>query len=202
MINKQKSRAYRVSALEPVDARSKELLLLLKRHIDQIEKEMDTILKQDSVWAATSKRIVTIPGVGITTAAWLMMLTRNFSTCETPDQLASFLGLVPHQRQSGTSLNTYTSIGHVGHDDVRQHLYSATMSCLRYNPFIRAYYDQVRAKRKGHRLACVAATRKLVTLIWAVAKGDKPFDLDYAMARIRPGKADPKPGAAPVDAAR
>lgn len=191
-VNKQKMREYRVMALEPVDARAKELMLLLKRQIKQIEKEFEVILKQDPVWAATAKRITTIPGVGVTTAVWLIMLTRNFTACDSADQLASFVGLVPHQRQSGTSLNTYTSIGHVGHDDIRQHLYIATMSCLRYNPFIRAYYDQVKARRKVHRLACVAATRKLIHLIWAVAKSDKPFDLDFAMSKIKAATPEPK----------
>jgi len=144
------------------------------------------VLKQDPAWADTAKRITTIPGVGIATAAWLIMLTLNFTTCDSAKQLASFIGLMPHRRQSGTSLNTFVSIGHVGHDDVRHHLYIATMSCLRYNPLIKAYYDQVKARRKSHRLACVAAARKLIHMIWAIAKSDKSFDPHYA---AKPGKA-------------
>jgi transposase len=178
-LNRQKSRQYRITTIPAVDERSIELRLLLKRQIEQIEKEFPVILKQDPEWAASARRIVTIPGVGISTAAWLIMLTLNFTTCESPEQLASFLGLVPHRRQSGTTLNTFVSIGHVGHDDIRHHLYVATMSCLHYNPIIRAYYDQVKARRKSHRLSCIAAERKLVHMIWAIAKGDHPFDPDY-----------------------
>ena len=180
VLNRHKSREYRISSIEAVDARSKDLMLVIKRQIEQIEKEFMTVLKQDESWAASARRIVSIPGVGISTAAWLIMLTQNFTTCDSPEQLASFIGLVPHRQQSGTSLNTFTSIGHVGHDDVRHHLYIATMSCLHYNPLIRAFYDQVKARRKSHRLACIAAERKLIHLIWALAKGDKLFDADYA----------------------
>jgi transposase len=179
-VNRQKSRQYRITSVDAVDARSKELMLLLKRHIGQIEKEFEVVLKQDPEWAATAKRITTIPGVGIATATWLIMLTLNFTTCDSAKQLASFIGLVPHRRQSGTSLNTFVSIGHVGHDDVRHHLYVATMSALRYNPLIKAYYDQVKARRKSHRLACIAAARKLIHMIWAIAKSDSAFDPEYA----------------------
>jgi hypothetical protein len=113
------------------------------------------------------------------------MLTNNFSACDSASQLAAFIGLVPYRRQSGTSLNTYLSIGHVGHDDVRHHLYSATLSALRYNPVIKAYYDQVKARRKSHRLATIAAARKLIHLIWAIAQSDQPFDPDYMPSNIR-----------------
>jgi transposase len=187
-VNRQKSRQYRIASIESVDARSKELMLLLKRHIGQIEKEFEVVLKQDPDWAATAKRITTIPGVGIATATWLIMLTLNFTTCDSAKQLASFIGLVPHRRQSGTSLNTFVSIGHVGHDDVRHHLYVATMSALRYNPLIKAYYDQVKARRKSHRLACIAAARKLIHMIWAIAKSDSAFDSDYASKNSKPSE--------------
>jgi transposase len=180
-INRQKSRQHRIAEVEAVEVRSKELLLLLRRHIAQIEKEFASVLKQDPTWAATAKRITSIPGVGIATAAWLIMLTNNFAACDSASQLAAFIGLVPYRRQSGTSLNTYLSIGHVGHDDVRHHLYSATLSALRYNPVIKAYYDQLRARRKSHRLATIAAARKLIHLIWAIAHSDQSFDPDYAV---------------------
>ncbi len=180
LINRQKSRQYRITAIDAVDTRSKELRLVLKRQIEQIEKEYLVVLKQDASWAASAQRIVSIPGVGISTAAWLIMLTLNFTTCELPEQLASFVGLVPRRRQSGTTLNTFLSIGHVGHDDIRHHLYAATMSCLRFNPIIKAFYQQVKARRKSHRLACIAAERKLVHMIWAIAKGDQLFNPEYA----------------------
>ncbi len=95
-INRQKSRQHRIAEVEAVEVRSKELLLLLRRHIAQIEKEFASVLKQDPTWAATAKRITSIPGVGIATAAWLIMLTNNFAACDSASQLAAFIGLVPY----------------------------------------------------------------------------------------------------------
>ena len=188
--SRQKSREYRITSIVAVDTRSKELRLLLKRQIEEIEKEFEVVLKQDETWANCAKRIVSIPGVGIATATWLIMLTLNFTTCDSPEQLAAFIGLVPHRRQSGTGLNTFTSIGHVGHDDIRHHMYVVAMSCLHYNPIIKRYYDQVKIRRKSHRLCCIAAARKLIHMIWAIAKSDRPFDPDYA-AKLQLAKQNP-----------
>jgi transposase len=180
ILNRKNANQYRMAPVAQTEARANELLLLLKRHIGQIEREFEVVLKEDPAWAATAKRITTIPGVGIATAAWLIALTLNFTTCESANQLTAFIGLVPHRRQSGTTLDTHASIGHVGHHDVRHHIYIATMSALRYNPVIRAYYDRLKARGKRHRLACIAAARKLVHMIWAIAKSDTVFNPDYA----------------------
>jgi transposase len=166
---------------QQTEARTKELLGVLRRQIDMIEREYQAVLREDPLWADTARRIMSIPGVGISTATWLIALTRNFTTCESPKQLAAFIGLVPHRRQSGDSLDTYTRVGYVGHDDIRQHLYIATMSALRYNAIIRNFYDGVKARRKSHKLACVAATHKMVHIIWAVARKGEVFNPTYGI---------------------
>ena len=182
-VNRAKSSAYRQTYSPAVAARDKELSLFLKRQIKGVERECEQLLATEPTWAAAAERMTTIPGVGIVTAIWLLTLTCNFTNCSSPKQLAAFLGVVPRRRQSGTSLNTYTSVGYVGHDDVRQHLYIATMSCLRYNPVIRTYYDNLKAHRTSHKLACVASTRKLLHIIWSIATRETTFDPEYEKKR-------------------
>jgi transposase len=186
--NRSQAWPYRIRAIEAVQLRHKALCTLLKRQIRSIERELQVILTQEPAWAQNAAFITSIPGVGLVTAAWLLMLTTNFTACTSPKQLAAFVDLVPRQRQSGTSLNTQRSIGHVGHDDIRQHLFIVTLACLRYNSVIRAYYDQVKTRRHRHKLACIAAIHKLLNLIWAVVHNQTYFNPD--LARQRPKRAD------------
>jgi transposase len=181
--NRSQTWPYRIRAIQTVQLRHQALCTLLKRQIRAIERELQAVLAQEPTWAQNAAFITSIPGVGLVTAAWLLMLTTNFTTCTSPKQLAAFIGLVPRQRQSGTYLNTHRSIGHVGHDDIRQHLFIVTLACLRYNPVIRAYYDQVKARRHRHKLACIAATHKLLNLIWAVVHHQTYFNPDLARQR-------------------
>ncbi len=54
---------------------------------------------------------LSIPGIGPITAAWLMVATVNFTTCQTVEQLVAFAGLAPYPRQSGITLNRTRGIG-------------------------------------------------------------------------------------------
>ena len=181
ILNRRTALTFRIHQLDPVQQRQEELRKLLRRQIRAIEAELARVIAREPDWQATATRITSIPGVGLVTAAWLMMLTHNFTACDSPKQLAAFIGLVPRRRQSGESLNSYRSVGHVGHDDIRQHLFIVTLSCLRYNPRIRAYYDRIKQRRGKHKLACIAAAHKLLNLIWAVVKHQTPFDPNYLL---------------------
>jgi transposase len=178
LLNRQHAQEHRVGTLIAVGKRNKDLRSLIKRQIHEVEQDMASALKQNRAWYKTVKHIISIPGVGFVTAVWLTTITLNFTACKSPKQLAAFVGLVPHRKQSGTSLNTHSSVGLVGQDEIRQHLYTATMSALRYNNRIRHFYDGVKQRRGSHKLACVAATHKLLHIIWAVATKAEHFDPD------------------------
>lgn len=178
-VNRQKALEQRIFQVANVQERQEHFRKTLRQQIKAIDRELERVIIQDPIWAATAQRITSIPGVGIVTAVWLMMLTKNFTTCDSGEQLAAFVGLVPRRRQSGETLDSYRSVGHVGHDNIRQHLFVATMSALRYNPTIRVYYDRIKQRKGKHKLACVAATRKLIHIIFAIAKSDQPFRLNH-----------------------
>ncbi len=178
-VNRQHALKQRIHTVAGVETRQDALHKFIKAQIHQIEREIAKTIKADPAWQATLTHITSIPGVGLSTAAWLMMLTHNFTTCQNAKQLAAYIGLIPRRRQSGSTLNTYRSVGHVGQDDARQHLYNATLCCLRYNPRIRAYYDHIKHKRHKHKIAAVAATHKLLDIIFAVATSDQDYDPDY-----------------------
>ncbi|MBE2196656.1 MAG: transposase, partial [Anaerolinea sp.] len=58
-----------------------------------MEREIAGVVKGDPEWHATARRITSIPGVGVTTAAWLIWLTQDFSTCRNAKELCAFVGV-------------------------------------------------------------------------------------------------------------
>jgi transposase len=50
-----------------------------------------------------------------------------------------------------------------------------TLGAVQRNPWLRAYYQRLRARGKLPKIALVAAMRKLVTAMYAVAKRRRPF---------------------------
>jgi transposase len=141
-------------------------------------------LRSDSEWATTTHYLLSIKGIGPITAAWLMVATLNFTTCETAEQLAAFAGLVPYPRQSGTSLKRTRGVGCGGHTRLRTALYMAAIASVRSNPIIRHFYRRLRQRGKPAKVALCACARKLIHIAWAVVTKRQAFQPDFGLQNL------------------
>jgi transposase len=159
-----------------VQARMEALSATLTAQIAEVEAELAAVVERDDAWTEAIKRLQSIPGVGLLTAAWLVVSTLNFTVCATPEQAAAYAGLAPMPRQSGSSVRGRPSIGRCGNGRLRTALYLATLSAARYNPLITPFYQRLRAAGKPPKVARCAAARKLLHLAWAVGRTGRAFD--------------------------
>jgi transposase len=97
------------------------------QHLASLETEIAAVLA-DGAWAESAVLLNTIPGIGPVTSAWLLVSTLNFSLCATPEQAAAYAGLVPLQRESGTSVRGRAQLGHGGNGRLRTALYLASFA--------------------------------------------------------------------------
>jgi len=162
-----------------VRARMEELIATFDAQITAIEREITQVLPQDAGWAASAALLMSIAGVGLLTAAWLLVTTLNFTIGATPEAVTAYAGLAPVPKESGTSVRGRGAIGHGGNKRLRTALYMATLSATRYNPLIKAFYDRLRAAGKPTKVARCAAARKLLHLAWAVVRKGQAFDPLY-----------------------
>lgn len=151
----------------------------LDARIAQLDQDIAQTL-QDGAWATSVVLLSSIPGLGPTTMAWMLVATLNFTLCTTPESVVAYAGLAPMAHESGTSVRGRSRIGRGGHARLRKALYLATLSAARYNPIIRPFYQRLRAAGKPFKVAQCAAARKLLTLAWAVVTKQQPFDPDRA----------------------
>jgi transposase len=168
-----------------VAARKQQLIDEMKTQLDAIDKEIKDYLKQ-SEWAALASRLQAIKGIGPLSAAWLLVVTNGFSTCEDAEQLASYLGLVPHPQQSGSSRHGHRGVGHSGHARARRVLYQAGVSAACFNPAVRDFYQRLLGRGKHVKVARCAAARKLVHIAFAVATRDRAYDPSYHLSCQQP----------------
>ncbi len=150
----------------------------LDAQLRTLEKAIAEVLA-DGAWAASAAHLQSIPGLGLVTAAWLLVGTVNFTTCASAEAAAHYAGLAPMERQSGTSIRGRPSIGHGGNGRVRTALYMATLSAARYNPVIKRFYTRLREAGKPVKVARCAAARKLMHLAFAVVTKGQDFDPSY-----------------------
>ncbi len=166
-----------------VRARMEELIATFDAQISAIEREITRILPQDAGWAANADLLVSIAGIGVLTAAWLLVTTLHVTIGAPPAAVTAYAGLAPVPTESGTSGRGRGASGHGGNKRLRTALYRATLSATRYNPPIKACYDRLRAAGKPTTVARCAAARKLLHLAWAVVRKGRAFDPLYAQQR-------------------
>lgn len=95
---------------------------------------------------------------------------------ESAKEVAAFLGLVPVQRESGTSVRGRSRLSKAGNPRVRASLYMAAVIAKKINPDIKALYDRLCAQGKTKMSALGACMRKLVHLCYGVMKSGRDYE--------------------------
>jgi transposase len=156
-----------------------EVITDLDQRIATLDAEIVHLLR-DSAWAASATLLLSIPGIGPQTTAWLLVATVNFTTCASAEALAAYAGLVPMPYESGSSVQKRARIGPGGHARLRRVVYLAAVVACRFNPPLKIYYERLRAAGKPVKVARCAVARKLLHQAWAVVTKQQPFDPAYA----------------------
>lgn len=162
-----------------VQSRMESLITTFTQQIKQVEKELEEVVNQDKEWAKSISLIQSIPGVGLLTACWLVVLTLNFTTCQRVESLTNYAGLAPMERRSGTSVRGRPHIGNGGNHELRKSLYMASLPASRFNPVIKDYYQKLRKAGKPIKVAYCACARKLLHISFALVRSGKAFDAEY-----------------------
>ena len=110
-----------------------------------------------------------IQGVGPVVSTLLLPILQPGRFKNAP-QAAAYLGLVPIEHQSGSSLNGRPRLSKAGNATVRAKLYMAAIVAARYNPDVKALYERLLAKGKSKMAALGACMRKMVHICFGVLK--------------------------------
>jgi len=162
----------RQSIDESIDFLEKQLTKLQQDIDDHINKHPK--LKDDRIL------LLSIPAVGPQVGNHLLSVIHNHDF-QSAEQLAAYLGLVPIERQSGSSVHGRPRLSKAGPARIRAVLYMAAIVATRHNPHIKTLYQRLQERGKTKMSALGAAMRKLVHLCFGVLKTRKPYQADYAV---------------------
>ena len=164
----------RLTILPDEDARRsiEEAIDFHKRQLEALDKQIKQLMQVDPLFKKRLSLLVSVPGVGETTAAALMADLPELGTLNRREA-ARLAGLAPINRDSGT-LRGRRMIGG-GRSTVRKGLYMATLVATKHNPIIRKFYLQLQVRGKEKMVALTACMRKLLLILNAIIKENKPW---------------------------
>ncbi len=165
-VGRHHGQAYRVQvryACEDLD--------VLRRRLHDLDGDIERTLKTNDV----GMLLTTIDGVGPLTAARLVAELGDPADFRDAGALASYVGVIPAIKQSGKHKPSRAGLAPVGNAHLRSKLWMPTLTAVRCNPWLRAYYQRLLAAGKLPKVALVAAMRKLLCAVYSVAKNRRPF---------------------------
>lgn len=144
----------------------------LKADILLLDKAIAEAVAADERIARRTALLRSVPGIGPVTAATLEAFLGELGSIENR-QAAALVGVAPFDRDSGAFRGQRRILG--GRKPVRDALYMAALVGGTCNPILAAFKQRLAAAGKPPKLILVALIRKLVTVLNAILRDDRPW---------------------------
>jgi transposase len=156
----------------------------LKKALAAVEQQLREVVQNSPAQLAQAQLMTAVPGVGpqlsVTLIAELPELGRLGRR-----EIAALVGVAPHAHERGRFKGRRLIWG--GRARVRTMLYMAALSAVRHNPVLRACYQGLLDRGKAKKLALVACMRKLLVILNAMLRDQRPWNpalaLDFQHSR-------------------
>jgi len=155
-----------------------EHLAYLSEQIKRTEKLIRNYINSHPTLKRQSQLLDSIPGIAETTAALLLSEITDINQHRSARQVAAYAGLVPRERQSGSSVRGRTRLSKIGNARLRRALYFPAITAIRCSPFFQSWAKGL--QERGKMSVICAVMRKLLHLAYGVLKTGKPFDPEWA----------------------
>ena len=144
----------------------------LERRLQHTDDTLHGLIAASPLWRVQDELLQSVPGVGPTLASTLLGELPELGHLDRR-QIAALVGVAPLARDSGTLHGRRTCWG--GRAGIRQVLYMAALVAARFNPALRTFYQRLRAGGKPAKLALTAVARKLLVLLNAILRDQRPW---------------------------
>jgi transposase len=163
-----------------------EMHLLVEQH-DLLERQIATADARVAslLDGEVAQRLLSIPGVGPSTAATLMAEIGDIWRFTDVDQLLAYAGVHPKEQssgQKGANPETSWTMAKTGNAYLRAAAYRMAVVGVQHNPIIRAHYARKRAAGKSAMNALGHCMSKALAIVWGVWRGGRDFDPAHGVA--------------------
>lgn len=141
------------------------VIAFLKAELDDSDGEVARHVQHHHGELAAA--LSSVPGVGPASVAVLVAELPELGQLDRR-RISALVGVAPLNRDSGQMRGQRTIWG--GRADVRRTLYMAALVATRHNSVLRVFYERLLAAGKPKKVALVAAMRKLLGMLNAIAK--------------------------------
>ena len=147
-------------------------LTWLQKELSALENDLDDVVRGTPAWRATEDLLASVPGIGKTSAHTLIAELPELGTLDRR-KIAALVGVAPINRDSGCFRGRRMVMG--GRASVRTALYMPTLTAIRHNPALQAFYQRLIGRGRPAKVAITACMRKLLVILNAILRDQTPW---------------------------
>lgn len=141
-----------------------------KEIIKEIELEIFKLITSEEAMSKNYDLLLSIKGIGMINAAMTIAYTENFVAFDNARSYAVYVGVIPFEYSSGTSIRGKKRVSPLANKELKQELNQAARSAIQHSPEMREYADRLAAKNKHYCIMLNNVKFKLITRMFSVVK--------------------------------
>lgn len=164
----------RLGRLPPGKARLSvvRIIAALNDELAKLDSDLGGLIEQSPVWRDKQDLLASVPGIGDKIARALLADLPELGQLDRR-AIAALAGLAPFTRQSGQWRGKSFIAG--GRAAPRSALFIGAMVAARHNGPLKLFYQRLITAGKPKRVALIATARKLLTILNAIIRDQKPW---------------------------
>jgi transposase len=170
MLKAEKNRLRTVQG--SIQSSLQRIIAVLQAEKKGLDEQIERFIKEQSEWQEDRAILSSAPGVGPVTTATLLADLPELGKLD-EKKIAALVGVAPMNHDSGKRRGYRKT--KAGRTDVRSVLYMATLVACRYNPVIKAHYENLLKRGKVKKVAITACMRKVLVILNAMMRDGQPF---------------------------
>lgn len=175
---KERKHIYEVNKKDSVIAIAKEKIKANETYISKIEEEIMNLINENSALLQNYKILMSIKGIGPVNTWMTLAYTENFTSFTDARKYAVFVGVVPFDNSSGTSIKGKKKVNYIAHKELKQELNQAAKSAIVYDPELMSYAER-KCKNKCYPLALNNVKFKLILRMFSLVKRGEMYVENY-----------------------
>lgn len=162
------------------------MVMEIKQLIEQIElcdkfiKDIEKEMKEELEKVSLSSNLLSIKGLGIVSVSGIIGEVGDFEKFGSQKEIIKLAGLNLFERSSGKFQSRHR-ISKRGRSLLRKLLYFASINMIKKNGIMHDYYQKLLDRGVVKTKALVAVSRKLLRLVFAIARDKSEYIVDYSV---------------------
>jgi transposase len=150
------------------------IIAALNAELATLDTDLGQMIEHSPVWRDKQDLLASVPGIGDKIARALLADLPELGQLDRR-AIAALAGLAPFTRQSGQWRGKSFISG--GRAAPRSALFLGALVAARHNAPLKAFYQRLLAAGKPKRVAIIATARKLLTILNAIIRDNKPWKI-------------------------